>query len=226
MRKNRGGKIDFEVNPNVELNEADLSRGGDAFEDWHWGVRPHKVVDYDDDDYPEVLIECGRLIRLHIRTPWHLKNSSSRHPRRQRDTMIELSRHASLDSHIAFDPDHKSQRLYLIVNPFARQALKKRFWDENSLDPAPLHYVASLAGGRHGKDRDYPEIEVKPCGVCTAVVYYTHKKGDENPGDPRSYYIHQMGELTKYFPILCCDDQGRLWLAGGNYTSPTPGITD
>jgi hypothetical protein len=55
----------------------------------------------------------------------------------------------------------------------------------------------------------------------TAVVYFTQKK-DDGP----SYYIHRMGEMTCYFPLLCCDAKGRLWICGGNYTSPTPGITD
>jgi hypothetical protein len=54
-----------------------------------------------------------------------------------------------------------------------------------------------------------------------AVVYFTHKK-DDGP----SFYIHRMGEMTCYFPIIACDRQGRLWICGGNYTSPTPGITD
>jgi hypothetical protein len=67
---------------------------------------------------------------------------------------------------------------------------------------------------------------VKPIGILTGLVYYTHKKGDENPGNPRSYYIHKMGEMSKFYPILAGDAQGRLWLAGGNYSCPSPGITD
>ena len=70
---------------------------------------------------------------------------------------------------------------------------------------------------RHG----YPDVMVKPLGAVTAVVYQTHKKGD-GP----SYYIHQMAEISGKFPFLGVDNRGRLWLAGGNYTSPNPGITD
>ena len=64
-------------------------------------------------------------------------------------------------------------------------------------------------------------MKVKPVGVLTALVYFTHKQGD-GP----SYYIHQMGELSHHLPILAFDRHGRPWLAGGNYTCPTPGITD
>ena len=135
--------------------------------------------------------------------------------------MIELSRRASAKSFIAFDPDHPDERLYLLLDRSASPAIKHRFWDENHVPSLPLADAARLAGGRHGKRDDYPSVAVKPVGVLTALVYYTHKKGD-GP----SYYIHKMGELSHNFPILCVDSEGRLWLAGGNYTCPTPGITD
>jgi hypothetical protein len=86
-----------------------------------------------------------------------------------------------------------------------------------------LNQLASVAGGKHGKRADYPMITVKPIGVLTALVYYTSKAGDS---PPPSYYIHQMAEISGWYPILAVDNSGRLWLAGGNYTVPTPGITD
>ena len=135
--------------------------------------------------------------------------------------MIELSRRASANSHLAYDPDHPQERLYLLVDKSALPALKKRFWTDNPMAPLPLGQMPRLAGGRHGKRDDYPPVMVKPVGVLTDLVYYTHKKGD-GP----SYYIHKMGELSHHFPVLCVDEQGRPWLAGGNYTCPTPGITD
>lgn len=135
--------------------------------------------------------------------------------------MIEFSRSVSEGSHIAYDPDHPYERLYLLVPPGAQQTLSKRFWYENNFHPMNLNEIAMVAGGRHGRRQDYPDIMVKPVGVLTAVVYFTHKKGD-GP----SYYIHKVGELSGKFPFLCCDQIGRLWLAGGNYTSPSPGITD
>jgi hypothetical protein len=61
-RRNRG---DFpSVDPKLNLSPEELQRGAQAFEDWHWGIGAHKVVDWDDNDMPPMLIECGRLIRL------------------------------------------------------------------------------------------------------------------------------------------------------------------
>ncbi len=206
----------MKVDATLDLSQADLRKGSKEYEDWHWGIGGQKVVDWNDSDMPPVLIECGRLIRMHVRAP-----GGGTHPRRKRDTMIELSQRASKNSHVAFDPDHPDERLYLLLNPEARPAMKERFWNQNNLAPINLNEMASYAGGRHGRRKDYPSVTVKPVGVLTALVYYTHKKGD-GP----SYYIHQMGELSHNFPILCVDKKGRLWLAGGNYTCPTPGITD
>lgn len=218
----QGLAIDADVDPD------ELSKGTQHYDDWHWGIGPGKVIDWDDPDYPRMLIECGRLIRLHVRAPdnWIANPKRGSHPRRKRDTMIELARTASENSHIAFDPDHPEERLYLLVDPKASKTLARRFWHENEARSLDLNALAAIAGGKHGKRSDYPKIRVKPVGVLTAVVYYTHKKGDENPGNPKSYYIHAVGELSNHYPILCVDEKGRLWLAGGNYRSPTPGITD
>lgn len=225
-RANRSAVLDkVKIDKNLGLEATELTKGAQRFNDWHWGINPGRVMDMDDADYPKMLIECGRLIRMHVRAP-EPAHTNSTHPRRKRDTMIELSRSTSNTSHLCFDPDHPEERLYLLLDSRASDAIGKRFWNENNAKPMDLNHLATIAGGKHGKRQDYPRIEVKPIGVLTAIVYYTHKKGDENPGNPRSYYIHQVGELSHHYPILCCDDRGRLWLAGGNYTSPNPGITD
>lgn len=228
-RKNRSTKAmpKVDLDPAVDLSPTALATGSKRFENWHWGIGPARVLDWNDPDYPKMLVECGRLIRLHVRAPDNSPGHPGHtHPRRKRDTMIELSRTASECSHVAFDPEHTDERLYLLVEPKACETLGKRFWHENDFRPMDLNSLAAIAGGRHGKRADYPKIMVKPVGVLTAVVYYTHKKGDENPGNPRSFYIHAVGELSSHYPILCCDERGRLWLAGGNYRSPDPGITD
>jgi len=214
----------LKVGKGVSLSQAEMRRGAKAYNDWHWGIGAQQVIDRQDPDYPDMLIECGRLVRMHVRVPQDAK--SNRHPRRQRDTMIELSKQASSDSHVAYDPDHPDERLHLLLNPTAQKTIARRFFHENMAPEMSLNHLASIAGGRHSKRLDYPNVHVKPIGVLTAVVYYTHKKGDENANDDRSYYIHQMGELSHYFPVLAADQKGRLWLAGGNYTCPTPGITD
>lgn len=222
--KNRAANVPVPVDPTLKLDKASIAKGLQAYEDWHWGIGAHRVMDWDDPDYPNMLVECGRLIRMHVRTPDAVRKKVE-HPRRRRDSMIEFSKSISRKSHIAYDPSHPNERLYLLVDPQAAQTLARRFWFENDVAPIPLPELAIIAGGRHGAT-DYPNVPVKVIGIFTAVVYFTHKKGDENPDEPRSYYIHQLGELSHHYPILCCDERGRLWIAGGNYRTPTPGITD
>lgn len=208
----------------LKLTDTQKEQGRKAFYDWHWfqGTEQEapemKVVHVQDPDVPEMLVECGRLVRLHVRAP---SRNNPKHPRRERDTMIEFSRAVSSASHVAYDPNHPDDRIYLLVSPKAREALASRFWDENPLRAMDLNDLAEIGGGRHGKRRDYPPVLVKPVGITTAVVYFTHKK-DDGP----SYYIHKLGELSHNYPILACDEDGRLWFAGGAYTAPHAGITD
>ena len=200
----------------VSREPSQYNRGiAEKYENWHWGLKPAEVIDWDDDDYPENLIECGRLVRVHFRAP--MKSN----PRRDRDTMIEFARPVARRSYVAFDPAHPSERLYLLTNPAATNMIATRFFDENTLPEMPLGQLSLMVGGRHGKVDDYPDVLVKPFGVMTALVYHTEKEGD-GP----SYYIHKMGEESSRYPVLAADDQGRLWIAGGNYTCPNPGITD
>jgi hypothetical protein len=185
------------------------------YEKWHWGEKPQMVIDWPDTDFPPNLIECGRLVRLHFRAP------GSVHPRRQRDTMLEFAKKTARRSFLAYDPDHPNERLYLLVDPAAWEKLSQRFWHENTATPMPLGEMAMLAGGRHGKTNDYPDILIKPIGILVAFVYHTTKKTDGS-----CYYIHNAGEESCFYPVLCCDEIGRLWLAGGNYTCPVQGVTD
>lgn len=215
-RRNRSGGLP--VASTLELTPMEVQRGAKASTDWHWGVGPSKVLDVKDPQIPAVmLIECGRLIRLHVRVP----QDGKVHPRRVRDAMIEFSKQVSRDAHLAYDPDHPDERLYILLPESARRVLKQRFWDENRASAVNLNQLALAIGGRHGKRADYPSVLVKPVGILTAVVYYTNKKGD-GP----SYYIHKIAELSSLFPALAIDQRGRLWIAGGNTTAPTPGITD
>lgn len=233
-RKNR----DLNVDPRVNLTAEELRRGASAYEKWHWGIPATDVMDVSDPDMPPchnghrgacskqckcALIGIGRLIRLQFRAP---RAISQPHPRRKRDSMIQFSRDLSSNAFVAYDPDDSGERLYLIIPSQATSVLKRRFWDENPLDEMPLGRAAKIAGGRHARPESYPDVHVKPVGVLTAIVYFTHKKGDENEKDERSFYLHKLGELTHFYPFLCCDNRGRMFVAGGNYTAPTPGITD
>jgi hypothetical protein len=216
-----------------KLTEKDIQRGEKLVSDWHWFPKGEfeqhlKMFEWDDPDYPEgILIECGNLARIHFRAPDALIDNP-KHPRRRRDTTITFSKKGAAQSFLTFDPDHPDDRLYLCVTPSACSSLAQRFWHENPVAPRLLSEWAMLAGGRHAKralsnpsNGGYPQVPSKPVGIMTAVVYFTTKK-DDGP----SFYIHRMGEVSCYLPILACDEQGRLWVCGGNYTSPTPGITD
>jgi hypothetical protein len=206
------------------LSPAQHRKGREMVSAWKW-YEPNEfdeqltLTEWDDPDYPEgVLVECGYLARIHIRAPG--REVGGRHPRRQRDTAISFHVSSAKQNQLAFDPEHPDDRLYMLVEPTARKSLASRFWEGNDTAPRMLEDWALMAGGRHSRG-GYPRVMAKPMGVMTAVVYYTTKK-DDGP----SFYIHLMGEMTCHFPILCCDAQGRLWICGGNYTSPTPGITN
>lgn len=208
-----------QIDPGLGLPDQKIRQGVQQYDDWHWGISPDRVLNWDDPDTPEMLIECGRLVGLHIRLPDGA--SYHRSPRRERDTRVEFSPKVSEQSHIAYDPNHPHQRLYLLLSSTALPVLATQFWTKNGVAPMDLNEAAVVAGGRHGEQMDYPHVQVKTVGILTALIYFTHKQGD-GP----SYYIHKMGEKTHFYPVLCADAGGRLWIAGGSYTSPTVGITD
>jgi hypothetical protein len=183
------------------------------YADWHWGMEPTIEVNWDDKDLPEYLVECGRLIELHVRP-------IEGNPKRK-DKVIKFKKSDANASHVAFDPQHKSQRLYLLLNDGARKKMKK-LWDSSEYDDHTPFEIAKYVGGRHAKKNDYPKrVKVRPLGILTNVVYATEKKGDGY-----SYYIHKMGEESGIQPAVGIDKKGRAWVLGGNYTSPVPGITD
>ena len=198
-------------------NRAENAFGEKAYSDWHWGIPPEKVVEWDDPDLPKnEVIECGRLVELHFREPGMRK-----------DTVVKLTRKEANGSHLVYDPAHPYGRLYLLLHPeFANRMLKKYRNNPNyeggtKYREAMLADFARAVGGRHATP-DYPDVEAAPIGILTHVVYATEKKGDGY-----SFYIHKMGEESGVRPCLCIDDQGRMWLAGGAYRgNPTPGITD
>jgi hypothetical protein len=196
--------------------KTSMDKGAKQYEDWHWGVPPQMVKQWDDPDLPEgELIECGRLVELYFREPGQRK-----------DTIIKLSRREANGSHLCFDPNHPNQRLYLISHPDFREKMKKKYRQNpqyvggTKYRDLPLEDLAEAVGGRHA-DNDYPEVAASPLGVLTHVVYATEKKGDGY-----SFYIHKLGEESGLRPCLAIDARGRMWVVGGNYTSPTPGITD
>lgn len=193
-------------------------RYSDAYTRWHWGVNPVDTREWEDDAkdargraiYPDVLTECGRLVELRFRVPGA-----------RRDMAMTLKNDQVNRSHLTFDPDHPHERLYILLPPDVLRGSKQAYWTNNKFDAMNMNDLAKFVGGRHGKTADYPQLTVKPVGIFTSFVYACEKKGDGF-----SMYVHRLGEESGIRPVLAADDQGRLWVVGGNYTSPTPGVTD
>lgn len=205
IRRNRGTLAGEKI-PAKELADHP---GYARFKSWHWGIAPAIAFEWKDSDYPEHLIECGRLIELRVLRPGD-----------RRVTKIVLRGKESNESHLCFDPDHGGERLYLCTAPAVMQDAAVHYWHNNDLQPHSLRALAKLVGGRHATT-DYPNVQAKPVGILTDVIYGTNKKGDGS-----SYYIHKLGEESHICPALAVDVRGRFWIVGGNYTAPDPGITD
>ena len=186
--------------------------GEEVYEKWHWGLGAKQEIDIDDDDLPDTLVECGRLAELHF---WPVDGRTAR-----KDKQLRLPEKIANNSHLAFDPDHAFDRLYTILDPKYQKKIKKGYWDRSSTKIFNPADIAQAVGGKHATN-DYPDIEVKPIGILRNIVYACDKKGDGF-----SLYIHKMGEETGIKPVLCVDKWGRLWIIGGDYTSPIPGITN
>ena len=184
-----------------------------AYQKNHWGIEHVVEKEVDDPDLPEYLIENGRLVEIHYRP------ASNFNPKRK-DKILKLSKAHSNNSHLAFDPEHPNERLYIVLDPRCMKKMKREFWDASDFMARDLSEMAEIVGGRHASE-DYPELKAKPIGIMTAIVYATEKKGDGY-----SFYIHKMGEESGIQPALTIDKKGRLWIVGGNYTNPVPGITD
>jgi hypothetical protein len=211
-RRRNGGKITDSAKS--WRNAAGTEDYAAVYKRWHWGVGHDEVVEWADRDLPKTpLIEIGRLWELHIR----LFPSG-------KEKVIEVGDRDKNASYLAFDPKHPHQRMYLLVSKAVQQDAKQLFWDRSAQKPQLLAAVAKAVGSRHAKG-GYPQVKVKVVGRLQNVVYRTHKKGDDDHLRGSSY-IHAMGEDGGVQPNLAVDAKGRLWIAGGSYICPTPGITD
>ena len=182
--------------------------GEAAYRRMHWGNPATHVFDWEDPDYPKRLIAFDHLVELHFQPP------GATH-----DKILHIGKQYIGGSWLAFDKDHKHDRLYVCIPEPVRRAVRRQFWSPDARSYT-LRRVAQAAPGCHATD-DYPRVSVQPLGVLTHVVYLTDKKGDN-----LSNYIHEFGEVNGKRPILAVDSTGRLWFAGGDYTCPTEGITN
>jgi len=176
------------------------------YEKFHWGCLPTRVIHPADKLLPENLIEIGLLLELRIKTLDGKKVS------------LEISSDDYNNNHVAYDADHKYQRIYLVLSAETKRDTRKLWIDSNPT--YKLSEVAKEVGSKHGTG-DYRNIQVQVLGYLRNTVYYTEKKGDGKSG-----YIHRMGEEGGVEPVLCLSKDGDLWYAGGSYTCPAPGITN
>lgn len=188
------------------ISTGDEHRLRKVYKRWHWGEPATHIVEADP-DLPPHLVEIGLLMELHFVV------LPGRKP-----VILAVEDGDINNNHVAFDADHKNQRIYLQLSESSKKSAKQ-LWDRNGVT-YPLASVAKAVGSKHAKG-GYPVIEVQPLGKLTNIVYYTHKRGDGPSG-----YIHEMGEEGGVPPVLCLSHDGRLWLAGGSYTCPSPGITN
>lgn len=192
-----------------------------AFWNWKWYDRADanpkevQVFEIGDDDLPERLVGCGRLIAFRYRVP--LSTNVRQNPSKE----FRVYPPGQQDSFLFFDLDDPDQRLYPVLSNSARREARKLYYDTNPFAETSLQRLAKETGGRQAHGRPYPNIRIKPIGVASAAVYEAEKRDDG-----KSLYIHRFGEESGVRPVLAIGNDGRLWLAGGDYTCPTPGITN
>ncbi|MDQ8157715.1 MAG: hypothetical protein P3A33_09850 [Gemmatimonadota bacterium] len=200
---------------------GDDRKYADRRRNWAWGLPVISRIEVDDPDYPDHIIECGRMVEfglLNART-----NPASVVGGKPDFTIRIQSQHVN-ESHLGFDGDldHRNTNLYIVTPKAVQEKVREKLYDRRNV--VPFADLAQLAGGRHADDV-LVRTNVTPIGPCHTITYYTHKRGD----DPASNYRHEFGEEHPHAPvkpILCVDSRGRFWLAGGDYTVPNPGITN
>lgn len=197
----------IEVPTGVDPRSPKVQRLVEAYRTFHWGAPPDRIIRINDPMVPDAA-KLGDLYNLDIG------------PSMARAESIELPK----TSILAYDKDHPRERLYVILPKQTREEIR------NGMKGVPdsklywLQEIAESTGGDHA-DYELPELLAYPLGVLQAVVYYTYKRGEE--GDKPWEYKHDFGHEHSdgIRPILAADVSGRLWICGGSYRVPAPGIT-
>ena len=209
-------------NPMRENRQKPIADPQERFKRWHWGIKPTHQIQVPDDRFPDEMIEIGRLMEIRLNRPIELREN--RKNKEIMETMqLEIDEDSINDCYVVFDNNHKKDRIYFLLNPETKKDLKKIY---NDLDDKSqyLNDLAIYGGGHHGKMQDYPKVKAKPLGYVSDLVYYTHKKGDDD--GIGSGYTHAMGEEGGVQPLLGVSSDGNLWFIGGSYTCPYAGITN
>ena len=208
-------KIDSERGIDAVVNATGKTRSQvaglvDHYRSLHWGIGPRRIVHIDDPLLPDCA-RMGALVGLYV------IDGDGEH------VSIELP---ETDSHLAVH--EPTGRLFLVTPARVQDQIRKLYRQSlRTLDPVSLAELAREAPGHQNSvkpwsGKAWPDVDVIPLGVVTHILYHTDKKGD-GP----STYIHAFGEESGQLPVLAADGTvGRLWLAGGDYTTPVEGITN
>jgi len=172
----------------------------------HWGLPPHRIIHVDDPLVPDASA-MGALVALYL--------------------VDGDGEHVALDfpEHGSFLAVHEpTERLYMIAPQTFRRQCKREF--DRLVRDVPqarvtLPELAAAAPGVQARKGGWPRIDATALGITTHILYFTDKQGD-GP----STYIHAFGEESGRRPLLAADYTGRVWLAGGDYTTPPEGITN
>lgn len=175
----------------------------------HWGNAPDYVYEIPDDRLPATLVEMGKLEEIECYRIGKDGNPTD-------DTVI-IKWPEDDRCILAFCP--RTQRLYNAYPEAEHEDIARGLWRDDERHPW-LGDVARAVGGERSRYR-YPRVRVCIVGLVQHVIYYTHKKGD---GPSR--YIHHLGEDGGRQPVLCVDECGQTWWAGGDYTVEEHGIID
>lgn len=184
----------------------------ERYKDFHWGNPARKVIRVEDRLVPDAT-QMGPLSQLYVTD--HDGNAG----------VLGFP----ANCHAAFDPQHPAERIHLVCTAAKRRETAELFRAalESGVRAESLSTIAKRAGGRQA-DHSYPRVRCIDLGIVTDIVYGpTDKKGDG-----LSEYIHHFGiegdeahVVNGIQPRLAADEEGRLWLAGGDYTVPDEGIT-
>lgn len=171
-----------------------------AYASWHWGAKPKKFINVRDKLVPD-LVGIGKLIEIAT------DQGTFTFPE---------------GCWLGFDPFHPHERIHIVLSRSMREHVRKIM--KQAPATFPLQALSKATGGTHALFR-LPRLEGAPIGVVQKAAYDTLKLGEENGAS--NVYEHAFGhEHSRGIkPALVGDASGRLWLVGGSYTCPDPGVT-
>lgn len=186
-----------------------------AYTSHHWGISPTRRIYFDEPGFPDDLTQMGELNLLVIEPA----GSQDFEPYELSFEVNPSSKEPVLDCHVAFDLS-RAKRCWFILSDRAKRHAVDLFHERGGIR-GMLNDCQRTWGGFQAKTPYSPDHFVKVLGQCPEIQYVT-EKGE----DGESTYQHHFGEESGHKPLICVDQYGRLFTAGGNYRTLVDGITD